>query len=286
MTCRYAYFAFLTSLLLVQLGLAASTVSYHQFALQRQITVYSVFVSVLGLLLTCIIMCVDILRENALFSRVIIEVSWLAVLFALEIADASALTGVLPQLTCSDGRVCDLFGGLTGISWVTTLTVVTYLLVLLTCTILHHEAYPHVWKTGVREFPWFMNSRPGSRLPSRPNSPEKPRGPKEPFYRKHSDLSAPQLVAPQPRYFANPILPDDYHPNSSSPGPIIEIAPKAHIQSSPRLNPTASLEFLNSEVDGRGRLTVRTDSPSPPGRRPSRKRPPPLDLSQVTSHRI
>jgi len=269
----------------VQLGLAASTVSYHYSSLQRQIAVYSVFVSVMGLLFTCIIMAVDILRENALFSRVVIEVAWLGVLFAFEIADSAALTAILPQLTCSDGRVCDLFGALAGISWVTTLTVVTYLLVLLTCAILHHESYPHVWKTGVRDFPWFMNSRPGSRLPSRPNSPEKPKGFKEPFYRKHSDLSAPQLVAPQPRYFANPILPDDYHPSASSPGPIIQIAPKAHIQSSPRISPNASLEFLNSEVDSRGRHITRNDSPRPPSRRPSRKRPPPLDLSQVTSHR-
>lgn len=136
-----------------------------------------------------------------------------------------------------------------------------------------------------------MNSRPGSRLPSRPNSPEKPNAklPKQPFYRKRSDLSAPNLVAPQPRYFANPILPDDYQPNSISPGPIIQTAPKAQLNKSPspRLMtlPNAPLDFLNSKVDSRGRPSTREDSPRPTSRRPSRKRPPPLDLSQVTSLR-
>lgn len=295
-TSRYAYFTFLVALLLVQLGLSASMTSYHYFSLQRQIAVYSVFVSVLGLLLTSIVMCVDVLRENALFSRVVIEVSWLGVLFVLEIAAAAALTAVLPQLTCPDSHVCDIFGAATGISWVVTLTVLCYLLLLLTCTILHHEAYPHVWKTGVRDFPWFMNSRPGSRLPSRPNSPNKPKVskpskasnvPKEPFYRKHSEIAQPPLVAPQPRYFMNPILPDEFHPTSNStstsPAPVLQIAPIAHLQTSPRFNADLSLEFLNKEVDSRGRPTVREDSPRPLSRRPSRKRPPPLDLSQVSS---
>lgn len=169
------------------------------------------------------------------------------------------------------------------------LEVVSYLLVLLTCAILHHEAYPHVWRTGVRDFPWFMNSRPGSRLPSRPNSPEKPstKMSKQPFYRKHSDLSAPNLVAPQPRYFVNPILPDDYQPNSVSPGPIIHAAPKAQSNKSPSprlmILPNTPLDFLNSKVDSRGRPSTREDSPRRNSRRPSRKRPPPLDLSQVSS---
>lgn len=48
-------------------------------------------------------MVVDVLRENALFSRVAVEVSWLGTLFALEVAAAAALTAVLPQLSCSDG---------------------------------------------------------------------------------------------------------------------------------------------------------------------------------------
>jgi hypothetical protein len=165
--------------------------------------------------------------------------------------------------------------------------VVTYLLILLTCTILHHEAYPHVWRTGVRDFPWFMNSRPGLRLSSRPNSPvmaKSSKGPKEPFYRKHSEISAPRLVAPQPRYFAYPILPDDYQPTSTSPGPIMQVAPRALFQTPPRLHTNASLEFLRADVDRRGRPTTRNDSARPESRRPSRKRPPPLDLSQVTSH--
>jgi len=275
--------------MLVQLGLAASTASYHFSPLQRQISIYSVFVSVLGLLLTGIIMGVDILRENALFSRVIIEVSWLAVLFVFEIAASAAQTAVLPQLTCSDEILCNDFGAVTGISWVITLSVVAYLLLLLTCAILHHDAYPHVWKTGVRDFPWFMNSRPGSRMPSRPGSPEKPKVPKEPFYRKHSDLSKqelnlqPKLVAPQPRYFANPILPEEHLPLTPSPISSIQPLPRAYQGSPHRLTTHASLEFLNSDVDRRGRTVTRDDSPRPLSRRPSRKRPPPLDLSKVNS---
>jgi hypothetical protein len=194
----------------------------------------------------------------------------------------------------------------TGISWVITLSgkyilsrvrlcliiliVVAYLLLLLTCAILHHDAYPHVWKTGVRDFPWFMNSRPGSRMPSRPGSPEKPKVPKEPFYRKHSDLSKqelnlqPKLVAPQPRYFANPILTEEHLPLTPSPISSIQPLPRAYQGSPPhRLTTHASLEFLNSDVDRRGRTVTRDDSPRPLSRRPSRKRPPPLDLSKVNS---
>jgi len=210
-------------------------------------------------------------------------------LFVFEIAASAAQSAVLPQLSCSNESLCNNFGAVTGISWVITLCVLAYLLLLLACAILHHDAYPHVWKTGVRDFPWFMNSRPGSRMPSRPGSPEKLKVPKEPFYRKHSDLSKqeldqqPNLVAPQPRYYANPILPDDYHPAAPSPISSIQPLPKAYTASSLRLNASPSLEFLNSDVDRRGRTVTREDSPRPVSRRPSRKRPPPLDLSQVSS---
>jgi len=246
-------------------------------------------------LLTCTVMCVDVLRENALFSRVVIEASWLGIFFILEIADAAALTAVLPQLTFTDSHICNIFGAATGISWVITLAVLSYLLLLLTCAILHHEAYPHVWRTGVRDFPWFMNSRPNSRIPTRSNSPEyfkasKPskvsNGPREPFYRKHSEIAPPPLLAPQPRYFMNPDKFLSPNSTSTSPAPGLQIAPKAYLQLSPRLNMDLSLEFLNKEVDSRGRPAMREDSPRPLSRRPSRKRPPPLDLSQASSLRI
>jgi hypothetical protein len=48
-------------------------------------------------------MYIDVLRENAIFSRVLSEIIWLGILFALEIADAAALTAVLPQLNCTSG---------------------------------------------------------------------------------------------------------------------------------------------------------------------------------------
>jgi len=250
-------------------------------------------------------MFIDFFRENALFSRVIVELAWLAILFVFEIADAAALTALLPQLTCTNEGMCDIFGATTGIAWVITLLVVSYLLLLLVSAILHHDAYPHVWKTGVRDFPWFMNSRPGSRLGHRADSPSKPQE-KKPFYRKRSDLTASHIFGPKAPSPPSRILPDDYNPSGAILGPTIAVAPKVYQQPAPR--PAATFDFLHTipssssihskGSERRGRSTKQSpiggsihsaeerSSPRPSSRRPSRKRPPPLDLSQLSSHRI
>lgn len=304
-SCRYVYFSLLAALLLTQLGLASSTVSYKSSSLQRQVAVYSVFISVLGLMLTAVIMFIDFFRENALFSKVMVELTWLTILFIFEIADAAALTALLPQLTCTNERMCNIFGATTGIAWVITLLVVSYLLLLLVSAILHHDAYPHVWKTGVRDFPWFVNSRPGSRLGHASDSFSKPQH-KKPFYRKRSDLAASQILAPKAPTPPNHVLPDDYNPSGSVLGPTIAVAPKVYQQPAPR--PAATFDFLHTipssssihskESDRRGRSTKPSpvggsihsaeerNSPRPSSRRPSRKRPPPLDLSKLSAHRI
>lgn len=239
-----------------------------------------------------------------MFSRVIVEMAWLAILFVFEIADSAALTALLPQLTCIDQKICDIFGATTGVAWVITLLVVSYLLLLLVCAILHHDAYPHVWKTGVRDFPWFVNSRPSSRLSHNLDSPIKP-GHKKPFYRKRSDLAASNPAAPKHHRTPNHVLPDDYNPSGSVLGPTITVAPKVYQQPAPR--PAATFDFLHTippspslhskEGDRRGRSTKQSpvdgsaqpgtelNSSRPSSRRPSRKRPPPLDLSQLSSHR-
>lgn len=287
-----------------------------------QISVYLIFVGVLGVAFIIPTVAVDLFRKNAVSSRVWFECLWIGIFCLLELAGASALTAIMSNMSCSAAAgnmaVCTSALVLLAFTWLITILLLIYLLGLTLSAVLHQEEGVSVWQSSVRFFPWYktrtsLNSAPASptrqwKKPlqlasSRPQAtrqatlaqPEKfvaknrvPR--QEPTY----EPSRPAPRAPEPMVQLSPepaslypatlksSLPRVVPPASSTPPPLGDW-PRQSPQTSPStVSPQSTTSTSDSSPAARPRHP-RTGSGGSIGR--SRPVPPPLDLTRISAYR-
>jgi len=161
-----------------------------------QIAAYMVFLGAFGLVWIFPLIFIDLLRPNALTSRIWVEIIWVTIFWIMELSGAAALSAIVPSNQClpRQGRiaayVCLSGKVLLGFAWVITLILLAYMVMLAAYAIVHHTTDPNVWNETVREYPWFSAR---STLSSSPPSPTADRG-----------LGAPSLKHPRPKAAFNP----------------------------------------------------------------------------------
>lgn len=140
----------------------------------EQIAAYMIFLGAFGLVWIFPLIFIDLIRSNALTSRVWFEVIWLAIFWIMELSGAAALSAIVPSNLCLPRRgkvaanVCLSGKLLLGFAWVITLMLLAYMVTLAIFAIIHHSTDPNVWHETVREYPWFSTR---STLSSTPPSP-------------------------------------------------------------------------------------------------------------------
>jgi len=190
--------AVLCSVSVWNIGLAKSA------GLNMEITAFLIFLGAFGLLCAFPIILVDLVRQNALTSRIWFECLWIGMFWILELSGAAAVTANLPNTMCTGQwlNACTSAKIMMTFSWICTATLLLYLVALAACTILHHSTDSEVWHATVRGYAWFGNS---SSLPSAPSTPMREKG------------LARSIAAPQPRHAAPPIKSDGWALSSDLP---------------------------------------------------------------------
>jgi hypothetical protein len=151
----------------------------------QHIGAYLIFLGVFAIAFIIPIIAIDILRRNAVPSRVWFECVWVGFFWVLELAGASAITASSSgSLTCQAGdSACTSSKVLIAFTWLCTITLLVHLLALPVFAVLQEDR--SVWQTGVRHYPWFATR---SVLQSQPSSPTR---------QWHKPL---QLAAPRPTH--------------------------------------------------------------------------------------
>ncbi|KAF8488784.1 hypothetical protein JB92DRAFT_3015426 [Gautieria morchelliformis] len=83
----------------------------------------------------------------------------------MNLSGAAATTAIIPTMQCSPiGREpsisCLSTKVLLAFTWLSTITLLTYLLGLVVCAVYHSQGDSHVWRSGVRDYRWFTQRKP------------------------------------------------------------------------------------------------------------------------------
>jgi hypothetical protein len=161
--------------------------------LNSQISAYFVFLGAFGILCGLPVMLIDIVRKNALTSRIWVECVGVGIFWVLYLSGAAAISANFSDAQCSGNvrasalNACTSAKVLIGFSWIVTFTLLIYAVSLTVCTIIHQTEDSQVWHATVRDYPWFSN-RSSQRLHSAPSSPMAEKG------------MAHTVAAPKPRH--------------------------------------------------------------------------------------
>jgi hypothetical protein len=151
-----------------------------------QIAAYMIFLGAFSLVWIFPLIFIDLLRRNALTSRIWVEMVWVTIFWIMELSGAAALSAIVPNNQCLPRRgrtaanVCLSGKVLLGFAWVITLILLAYMVMLAVYAVVHHATDPNVWSETVREYPWFSTR---STLSSSPPSPTAEKGPEVPSLR-------------------------------------------------------------------------------------------------------
>ncbi|KAI0328540.1 hypothetical protein GY45DRAFT_1254736 [Cubamyces sp. BRFM 1775] len=138
------------------------------------IDAYMIAISALGLLWIFPVMCIDLLRKNALVGRVWFECIWVCLFWILELAGASAVTAILPNLLCSTASrsllpsSCTSTKALLAFAWIGAVNLLVYFCILMVSSIIHMKDDSQIWRANTRMYPWFRvrEALPSARGPS------------------------------------------------------------------------------------------------------------------------
>lgn len=223
-----------------------------------QIAAFLIFLGAFALVWIFPLIFIDLIRSNALTSRVWFELTWVAIFWIMELSGAAALSAIVPNNQCLPHQsriaatVCLSGKVLLGFAWVITLTLLAYLITLAVYAIVHHTTDPNVWRETVREYPWFSTR---STLSSSPPSPVMEKTPDVPI-----------LKHPRPRAAFNPAaLTRSLSPleNSIQPVPTFDRIPEPSYQPPQRAHFAATQDTV-SFVDPS--FTRPREAPRPPVR--------------------
>lgn len=144
--------------------------------LNAQITTYLVFLGAFSILCGFPLMFIDLVRKNALPSRIWAECICVGLFWVMYLSGAAAISANLSSAKCT-GTVrasaiddCTSARVLVVFSWISTFALLIYAVVLTVCTIIHQSSDPQIWHATVRDYTWFPN-RLSQRLNSAPTSP-------------------------------------------------------------------------------------------------------------------
>lgn len=285
-------------------------------AMNFPVVSYLISVGAFGLAFIFTVIFIELAQQNPVTSHVAFECGWVSLFFVLELAGAAAFSALVPITMCSGGVEKKIQGScissqvLQAFTCIAATTLFGYLLVLLVSCFVRRQHGSAVWRCNVYDLSSlvppltptisrFINRSPTIVAP-------KPRRPVADFiYSYRSGLSPEYEI----EYYQPPVPPRPVASSSTWNAPMPNFYPQA-VQSSliahpqpaisqspPPLGNWPRIDVLQQPVRPRGLPTSseRTEalSSSPPRRRPTgprnqvgstdERRPPPLDLSKITS---
>ncbi|KII88650.1 hypothetical protein PLICRDRAFT_41854 [Plicaturopsis crispa FD-325 SS-3] len=179
--------AIIASVAVWNLGIAQSD------GINLGVDAFLVFVGASGLALIFFLIFVELGVREPITKRLWVECTWLSVYLAMEFAGAVAVSVMVPSIMCKpdvslllDG--CTSTRVLMAFSWMCTIILLIYLVLLIEGALGIQHRYPNIWHTSVRDVEWNEGRQC---LPSPPSSPTLPR-----FLKKAPST---HIVAPQPR---------------------------------------------------------------------------------------
>jgi len=322
LVCRYLVFALLTVYNAIISSIAAWNLGYSRGILAiNQVDQYLIVIGMVGTLFIFPVICIDISRKGAHTSRVYFEVAWVSIFWILHLCGAAATTAITPIVLCRAGTTlpltaCTSAQVLVAFTWISMMTHLSYLLTLVLMAIFHSKKSPGVWRSGVRDFPWFSSGGKLRRLDSSSDIVSfQVKQRKEParaygrpramtqtddytLPRPYQYLPSAPLPAPGPIAVPAPIVNPFQHPYQaaqpmlSRPEPSLYpqylglyLGPPRQDQDLPPI-PPAEVPPPQRQPTHRYRsmsLNGELSRPRPSGPRPARHRPPPLDLSKLSN---
>lgn len=162
------------------------------FHTQSHIDAYMIFLGAFSLLVLISMLFIDLFSPRAFTGRVWVECLWIDFIWLLHFLGAVIVTTNLPRAMCIPqveriyGNSCTSVKLLMAFSWICTINLFIYLIILLGSSIYHQKRDDTVWSAQVGSYPWYLHlycHKLGS-------SPElAPR-------RDHAPMSAPQPRRP------------------------------------------------------------------------------------------
>jgi hypothetical protein len=166
---RYVSFTFFSVCCLVQLALAASSLSQTKVldgtTSIARVDAFLIVTSLLGLLAVFVVMPLERVRPSAFTSRIWVEVSWVATLCAIDLCAAAAVTAVGIHDVCSSTWMqilprgaCATVGALQAFSWLAGFTLMFHAVFVVVCTRLNSARIPEIWQMTIADVPWSSES--------------------------------------------------------------------------------------------------------------------------------
>ncbi|RPD66295.1 hypothetical protein L227DRAFT_606409 [Lentinus tigrinus ALCF2SS1-6] len=127
---------------------------------------YLIALSALGIIFIFPILCIDLLRKNALVSRVWFEAVWVGLFWIAQLAGAAAATAILPNMLCNFAAdllipgSCSTTKVILAFTWINTVNLLAYFLLLMISSIIHMKDDSTVWGANTRTYPWFRVREP------------------------------------------------------------------------------------------------------------------------------
>jgi len=139
-----------------------------------QISVYLIFLGAFALLCGFPIIFIDLVRENAITSRIWFECLWVGLFWVMELSAAAAVTATMLASMCSAGAqiksvdTCTSTRVLMAFTWLCAGILLIYLVALTASAIIHHSADSQIWHATAKNYSWFATR---SSICSAPPSP-------------------------------------------------------------------------------------------------------------------
>ncbi|KAF9227538.1 hypothetical protein BS17DRAFT_773924 [Gyrodon lividus] len=176
-----------------------------------QVDVYLIFLGAFSLASIFTLLFVELLCTNPFTARVWFECGWVTLFWIMDLAGAAAITAIEPDLMCGHrvvafvNHLCTSEQVLLAFTWICTIMVLLYLLLLIFTAVTHQRDDPGVWNYSARNLR-LVTAR--QCLSSAPSSPSAPRFNK----RAPMDIYTPHPVrpAPVPAYFYRAGLGSEY----------------------------------------------------------------------------
>lgn len=186
--------AVLTSVGVWNIGLA------QLVGLKMDVDMFVILLGALSLAFIFPLIIVELVRHDSFSGRVWFECAWVATFFALNFCAAVAMSSIGPGIMCSAHAgfdSCVSTRVILAFSWLCTLFLLTYFILLVVSALLHRNENAEIWSASIRSFDWggartYLNK-------SGPKVLELPR-----FVEKSRPGS---IVAPKPQRPADKIMP-------------------------------------------------------------------------------
>jgi len=180
--------AVLTSVGIWNIGLA------QLVGLKMNVDLFIILLGAASLAFTFPLIIVELVRHDSPSSWVWFECAWVAVFFVLNFCAAVSMSSIGPGIMCSARAAFDSCVStrvILAFSWLCTLFLLGYLVLLMVSALLHRNENPEIWFANVRSFDWggsrtYLNktgpkvlelprfvekARPGSIIAPKPQRP-------------------------------------------------------------------------------------------------------------------